>query len=232
LLDVILNTPGWVAEFVAVVLLTFAALAVAIVWERVGPKPLRTVELPDMTVELWVRERRFPCAADAVVVPVAPDLKMASGIAKLVRDATAGVIQPEADRVAPLSTGEAFAGSGGKHRFGMAVLAVVMDGQKRTSPDWIAAGVRRAIEVAWAQEAGSILIPDMTDDLLQQPEWIGEEERRAACRPIARAMLDGILSSGGKIENVKLWVWRKGSEDIWLEELGRMAEVQTVQAAA
>jgi O-acetyl-ADP-ribose deacetylase (regulator of RNase III) len=225
------STPTWVVVISLIILITFAALLAAMVQAFVGRRAYKVIELPDMTIELWVSERRFPRAADAVVVPVATDLKMVAGVAKVVRDATANRLQIEADAAAPLAPGDAFAGSGGKYRFGSGILAVVMDAQKRTTPEWITGAISKAIDLAQSRAAHSILIPDMTEDLLRQPPTITEEERRRTCGPVARALVDGIAASRGKVHTVCLWVWSKGTEDILAEELERLKEGTALHAA-
>jgi hypothetical protein len=167
----------------------------------------------------------MPAPGEAIIVPVAPDLKMAVGIAKWVRDVTADEVQHEALAVAPLPPGDAFVGRGGKFRFGHTALAVVMDENKIPTPAWIRDGVTQAIREARSQGAGTILLPDFTEDLLRQPQTITDEQRRESCRPIARAMLEGVLAAGDTMETIRVWVWRKGYEDVYAEEMDRIADV-------
>lgn len=202
---------------------TFVALFAIILYDRIGPRALKRVEVGDTWIEVWERERKMPGGADAIVVPVAPDLKMSTGIAKWVRDATANAVQYEAQKVAPLQPGDAFVGSGGKFRFGTTALAVVMDDQKRTSPEWIRQSIATALVRLREEDAHTVLLPDMTEDLLQQPKTITDEQRLSTCRPIARAMVDGILASDTDYDTIKIWVWR-GNRDVWVEELTRLAE--------
>lgn len=216
------ETPGWVWLGTLVILLPVGLLLLMMAADFRKRRPLKSVDLGDTTIELWVLENRLPTTADAILVPVAPDLAMVAGIAKWVRDTTANAVQYEAQRVAPLPPGEAFVGSGGKYRYQVAALAVVMDEQKRTKPEWIRDAVRRAMQLACEQDAQTCLVPDMTQDLLRQPQTITEEQRRATCEPIARATIEGILAAGDSMEVVKIWVWRKGVEDIYLRELERL----------
>lgn len=226
------GVPFYVIFCTILMSLPVAVLIVLFVVEWTRPKPTRSVPLgDDKTLELWVRVNKQPVLADAIVVPVAPDLKMAVGMAKWVRDKTANTIQYQALDAAPLPPGEAFVGSGGKYRFNVTALAVVMDDLKRTSPAWIASGIRHAIERARAEDAQSILVPDMTEDLLRQPQWITDEQRRETCRPIARAIFDGILSADADMSVVKVWVWRAGYEDIFIEEMERIAQSHAAPTA-
>ena len=220
----------WIGTIIIVspVLATFALLA----REFVRAKPLMALRHGETNIELWLRERKQPIWADAIIVPVAPDLKMTTGIAKWVRDATANAIQHEAQIVAPLAPGEAFVGSGGRYRFNVTCLAVVMDEYKRTTPEWISSAIARSLVEARQKDATSCLLPDFTEDLLRQPAQITQEQRRATCKPIAHAMIDGILASGGAMEVVRIWVWRAGMEDIFREELAALAAGSRMAAAA
>src|SRR5579872_2614144 len=99
-------------------------------------------------VRLWIAQRKLPflmssmVSRQAILVPVAPDLKMVFGIAKRVRDYGADKVQREALKVAPLPAGEAFIGTGARYRFANTVLAVIFDEYKRTNPETITRAVR------------------------------------------------------------------------------------------
>ena len=103
------------------------------------------------------------------------------------------------------------------------MLAVVMDEQKRTRSEWIRDGIARAIKLARDRDARTCVVPDFTEDLLRQPRWITGEQRHETCGPIARAMLEGILAGGTTMDDVRIWVWRSGNEDVFIAELERMA---------
>jgi len=224
------ETPSFVWLGTIIVLLPMALLLLMLAQEFRRARPRKRVELDDLTIELWVSERRLPGLADAIIVPVAPDLAMVAGIAKWVRDTTANAVQYEAQKAAPLPPGEVFVGPGGRYRYQVAALAVVMDEQKRTKPEWITAAVSRAMRLARRKEAESCLLPDMTEDLLRQPQSITEAERRATCEPIARAMIAGVLAAADTMELVKIWVWRPGVEDIFLRELERVEQNGGIEA--
>lgn len=226
----IADTPMWIWIGFAIILAHTAALLGWYAFQAIRlPKPMKTVDLGDTLVELWVpnrklrvQENKIPCTAGAIIVPVAPDMKMVAGIAKWVRDSTANVVQEEALEVAPMEPGFAFAGAGGRYRFGTAILAVVMDDQKRTSHDWIVQGIVNGLEQARLKEADTCFIPDMTDDLIQQPKSITPEQRRQTCEPVARAITDGILAGRGKVQVIRIWLRTAGTEDIWLKEMKRL----------
>jgi hypothetical protein len=222
--DFIFGSPIWVWVGAAIVTVTALLMFFFIFWDIVRPKAIKSVTVGNSTIELWERERKMPGTAEAIIVPVAPDLKMSTGIAKWVRDATAGAVQYEAQKVAPLPPGDAFVGSGGRYRFAVAALAVVMDDTKRTSPEWITQAIAQALVMIRGRDAATCLLPDMTEDLLRQPQWISDDQRRETCRPIARAMINGVLAGAEDME-VKIWVWR-GNRDIWEEEFARL-EVET-----
>src|SRR5690349_12367449 len=105
--------------------------------------------LEDLTIEVWVSQRKLPLAmrAGAILVPTAPDLKMVFGIAKMVRDMGADNAQREANAVAPLPPGEVFIGTGAKYRYKFTALAVIFDEAKRTSPQWITSSVGKAMRM-------------------------------------------------------------------------------------
>jgi hypothetical protein len=219
-----LGFPLWVWIGTAIVAATFGLLLLTIAYDMIRPKPVKTLYHGDLAIELWVKQRRMPAAGEAMIVPVAPDLKMVNGIAKWVRDATADDIQRQALTVAPLAPGEVFVGRGGKFRFGHTALVVVMDDKKVPSTRWITDGVARAITESRAAGANNIILPDFTEDLLRQPQTITEQQRRDSCGPIARAMLAGVIQAGDTMETVRIWVWRKGNEDIYAEEMARLED--------
>ncbi len=227
------GVPSWVVWFVSLTIgPTTALLIVFLVWEKIRPRPAKRVVRGDTTIELWVRERKYPSSAEAIVVPVAPDLKMTTGIAKWVRDRTANRLQRQAELAAPLEPGEVFVGSGGKFKFRLAALAVVMDDAKRAQPEWITQSVKRAFLMAREHDARSIIVPDMTEDLLRQPTDITDEQRRETCRPIAHAIVEAILEAPDDMEEIKIWCWRKVNEDIYVQELERLEPYRPVSRAA
>lgn len=114
------------------------------------------------------------------------DLKMVAGIAKWVRDATADVLQREAEAAAPLAPGEAFAGVGGRYRFKVGVLAVVMDEQKRTRSEWIRDGIARAIKLARDRSAWAGVSRDTVAAYPRAPVRGRLRAPRCARAPIAR----------------------------------------------
>src|SRR5580700_8474974 len=142
--------------------------------------PKKRVALQDLTIELWVSRRKLPLVlrAHSIVVPTGPDLKMVFGIAKMVRDMGADVVQHEANRVAPLKPGEAFVGAGARFRYKFTALAVIFDESKCTSQALISKAMTNAMLMLRERGAKSVVVPDMTENLLTQPNWITEEQRR------------------------------------------------------
>lgn len=188
-------------------------------------RPVQTVTVQGTTLELWVSRRKMPyfMHADAILVPVAPDLKMVFGVAKLIRDFGANAVQYEANKAAPLPPGQAFIGTGGRYRFQYTVLAVIFDEVKRTTPDYILQAVRSAMQQAHRKGARSLIFPDMTENLLTQPTWITPEQRHQTAEITARIMLDAILASRGIIPTVKIWCWEPANADVFIKELKRLA---------
>jgi hypothetical protein len=189
--------------------------------------PAYRIKVRGMTIELWESRRRYPFTsfAQALVVPVAPDLKMVSGAAKLIRDWGAGKIQAEANKVAPLPPGEAFVGEGARWRYKFTVLAVIFDEQKRTSPELMIKGFRRAFELLSQEEhVGSVLIPDMTENLLAQPNWITDEQRDVTARQTARLMLTSLLACRDQMRTVKIWVWDPNNTEAFIAAMEQLEE--------
>lgn len=185
--------------------------------------PTKRVALQDLAIELWVSPRKLPLAlrADAIIVPVAPDLKMVFGVAKMARDMGADFVQNEADKVAPLQPGDAFVGTGARFRYKHTALAVIFDQQKRTSPAIITAAVSNALNKVRVLGAHSVVFPDMTENLLAQPNWITDEQRRATASVVARLMVDAVVA-GGLMGTVRIWIWDPRNASLFAEELDRV----------
>jgi hypothetical protein len=183
--------------------------------------PKKRVALRDLTIELWVSRRKLPLVlrAHSIVVPTGPDLKMVFGIAKMVRDMGADVVQYEANRVAPLAPGEAFVGTGARFRYKFTALAVIFDESKRTSQALISKAVSNAMLLLRDHGAKSVVVPDMTENLLTQPNWITEEQRRETAAITARLMIEAILSAGSNVKMVKIWVWDPDNAQFFIDEM-------------
>jgi O-acetyl-ADP-ribose deacetylase (regulator of RNase III) len=178
-------------------------------------------------IRLWVAQRRMPFLLtavrhQAVLVPVAPDLKMIFGIAKRVRDYGGDKVQREAAAVAPLPPGEAFIGSGSRYRFANTVLAVIFDESKRTSPDIITRAIRRGCELANQRGCHSIVLPDLTENLLAQPNWITDQQRRNTAEIAALTMGAALRATRGLLQQVNVWCWDPRNADVYLRELKRL----------
>jgi O-acetyl-ADP-ribose deacetylase (regulator of RNase III) len=190
-------------------------------------RPTVRVALQDLTIELWVSQRKLPMAlrADAIIVPVGPDLKMVFGVAKMARDMGADTMQHEATMVAPLEPGSAVAGSGARFRYKHTVLAVIFDKNKRTSPALITRAVGNALSSVRDLGANSVVFPDMTENLLAQPNWITDEQRHATAARTARIMVDAIVC-GGLMGTVRIWVWDAQNAPYFVQELDRVKKEQ------
>ncbi len=191
-------------------------------------RPVSKVALQDLTIELWVSQRKLPLTlrADAIIVPVATDLKMVFGIAKMARDMGADAVQHEASAVAPLQPGDAFVGTGARYRYKHTALAVIFDDSKRTSPAIISQAVGTALRKLRDLEVNSVVFPDMTENLLAQPNWITEEQRRTTAALIARIMVDAIVAGGLMASTVRIWVWDAQNAPFFEEELRRVKQEQ------
>lgn len=191
-------------------------------------RPAVRVRKLDMNIEIWAVKRKlpflltFPPAAHAVIVPVAPDLKMVFGVAKMVRDYGGDRVQYEALKVAPLAPGDAFVGAGSRYRFGHTALAVIFDEQKRTSPELISRAVRRAAEESHAAGATSLVIPDFTENLLTQPNWITQEQRRNTAEIAAVTTFAALRNLKGTMKTIKIWCWDPRNASFFHNELKRL----------
>lgn len=189
-------------------------------------RPAYRVKYAGTTVELWISERKLPFFARSggMVVPVAPDLRMIFGVAKMARDYSAGIIEREAKSAAPMQPGEAFVGSGAKFRYKYTALAVIFDEQKRTTPDLIARAVSNAIGKLYDRGARTLVLPDMTENLLAQPNWITAEQRMATARIAARAIIDAIRASRGMATTVRIWAWDPRNAPCYEAEMKRLEQ--------
>lgn len=197
--------------------------------------PAFKIRVGGMTIELWESRRRYPLVsrADALIVPVAPDLKMVFGAAKLARDRGANRVQYAANKVAPLPPGEAFIGEGARYLYRFTALAVIFDEQKRTTPELMRRALRRAIEQLLREEhVGSIMVPDMTENLLAQPNWITDELRLQTAHQTARMMLEALLSCRDLIPVAKIWVWDPANTQAFIDELERLEELEASGGSA
>ena len=195
--------------------------------------PKKRISLPDLTIELWVSRRKLPLVlrAHAIIVPTARDLKMVFGVAKMVRDMGADVVQYEANKVAPLDPGSAFVGSGARFRYRFTALAVIFDESKRTSQALISQAMANAMRLLRDKGAKSVVVPDFTENLLTQPNWITEEQRRETAAITARLIVEAIVSAGSNVKMVKIWVWDPANTDFFIEELDRLKKRRQAVAA-
>ena len=195
--------------------------------------PKKRVTLQDLTIELWVSRRKLPLVlhAHSIVVPTGPDLKMVFGIAKMVRDMGADVVQYEANKVAPLAPGQAFVGTGARFRYKFTALAVIFDESKRTSQALISQAVANAMLLLREKGAKSVVVPDMTENLITQPSWITEEQRRETAAITARLMVEAILAAGSNVKMVKIWVWDPDNAQFFIDELDQIKKRRQAVAA-
>ena len=186
--------------------------------------PAYRATLHDLTIELLVSQRKLPflAGADALIVPVGTDLKMVFGVAKMARDRGADIVQVEANRVAPLEPGDAFIGTGARYRYKYTALAVIFDESKRTSPAIITQAVTTAVTKLRAAGARSVVIADMTENLLAQPNWITPEQRRKTAAITAKVMIDAIVACGTNVRTIKIWCSEPDNAQFFVEELKRL----------
>ena len=201
--------------------------------EMIAPQaviqPTTRARSGELNVNLFVAQRKLPFMIgntlfqnNALLVPVAPDLRMVFGIAKMARDWGADIAQREALKVAPLQPGDAFIGTGAKYRYRHTVLAVVFDANKRTDPDLIRQAVRRGAQLAAQKGATGLILPDMTENLLAQPNWITAQQRAETAEIVAFTLVDALKSCRGVLKTVHLWCWDPRNVEFYQRELKRM----------
>lgn len=186
--------------------------------------PRKRVVLEDLTIELFVAPRTLPLLANGsgLVVPVGTDLKMIFGVAKLARDKGADFVQDEAKLVAPLEPGDAFVGTGARYRYDFTALAVIFDEQKRTSPEIISKAISTAVRKIREKGGKSVILADITDHLLPQPNWITEEMRKQTAQIAAKAMVDAIVDCGSNAKSIKIWCIEPLHAPYFIEELEKL----------
>jgi hypothetical protein len=197
--------------------------------------PAYRIRIGGMTIELWESRRRYPLVsmAQALIVPVMPDLKMVFGAAKMARDRGAGKVQVEASKVAPLAPGEAFVGPGARYLYRYTALAVIFDEQKRTTPELMTRGLRRTMELLSQEDhVSSVIVPDMTETLLAQPNQITEEAGQKTAHQTARLMLESLLACHDLMKTVKIWVWNPDNTDAFIAEMERLEEEEDEKRAS
>jgi O-acetyl-ADP-ribose deacetylase (regulator of RNase III) len=204
----------------------------AFAYDALRNKPVALAELDGCRIELWVRDRKNPRTADAIVAPVPTDLKLAHGVAKLIRLWTANRIQAEADLAAPRSAGDVLVGSGAKYKFDKTVLAVVTDSAKVASQEGIAAAIRNALEACVVAGAASVIVPDFTDDLLQQPKTISDEEWQKTAATVAKATVNALLTAPEGLTEIAIWVWKPESAGAFRAEFARLGQAPAEAAPA
>lgn len=215
------TVPTWIWAGTAVIAVPVIVVVLALLWEMTRPRPALTLRDRGTRIELWLGGPKMPGRADAVLVPVAPDLVLAAGSARWVRGVTAGVSQAHAERLAPREPGEALLVPGSRGRFRYAVLAVVMDSRKRYSDEWAIAAARATAKLASCEGIASILIPDWTPDLMSQPRTQDAAFRQREAARIAPLVLDVAEALVGEVTCVRVWVPDRATAEVYREELGK-----------
>jgi hypothetical protein len=225
----------YIAQILLFGLLQAPVVAVAVwaLWRVIFP-PYFHLKVDGLKIELWVSQRKYPwmSLSQAFIVPVAPDLKMVFGSAKIARDWGANKVQYEADAVAPLQPGDAFVGSGSRYRWQYTALAVIFDSQKRTNSELISAALGAAMNKLSDEDVTNAILPDLTDNLMAQPNWITDEQRESTARQAARLTLDALYTHRGALQTVRIWVFDPRNADIYIEEMEKWQEERNAQAVS
>ncbi len=202
-------------------------------WRLARPffTPETVVKANGQTILLWVTSRKFPAllargpysgGKSAVIAPVGPDLKMVAGAAKLIRDQGADRAQYAALTAAPLSQGRVLLADGGKYRYSKTVLAVIFDAQRRTSASIITQAIRSSAEIASTAGCTSLIVPDITANLVVQSNWITEVQRENAASVAATATIAGIVACRATMSTYHIWCWDPQNAAAFKRELARL----------
>jgi len=227
----VLTSPLWIWIGTGIVAVPVLAVALAVVWDLLGPRPRLALRVRGSRVELWAGAPRLPRRSDLVIVPVGPDLQMVAGSALWARGQTAGRAQREALGASPREPGDAVLVSGARYRFARTALAVVMDAQRRYTEEWIASAVRRAASLVAPGSTASVLIPDWTPDLMRQPRNPDVGHRQATASDVAPAIVAAVVALTGQVPVVRLWVPDAAVGGVYCEEVRRaLLDPQAVSA--
>ncbi len=201
-------------------------------WRLAKPfiTPVKSVQRDGVHYRLWVSSYKLPALITlpprpvrlAAVAPVAPDLKMVFGAAKLVRDLGADRVQYEAMLASPLLPGAAFAGTGARYKFAKTMLAVILDEYKQLVPSAMGRSLRKCAELARQSDCTGLIVPDFTANLIVQPNWLTEQQRKETAEQTALLTLEALKGCKGLIEQVELWCWEPENAFAWQRELERI----------
>jgi hypothetical protein len=108
---------------------------------------------------------------------------------------------------------------------------VIFDESKRTSQALISKSMTNAMVQLRDRGAKSVVVPDMTENLLTQPNWITEEQRRETGAITARLMIEAILAAGSNVKMVKIWVWDPDNAQFFIDELDQIKRRRQAVAA-
>ena len=74
------------------------------------------------------------------------------------------------------------------------------------------------------------MIPDMTENLLAQPNWISEAQKAETAQRAARVTLDAALACRDTVDTIKIWVYDAANADAYVAELEKLDEESVVNA--
>ncbi len=198
-------------------------------------RPKMSVSLGKSTIHLWVAERKLPGLIFTplysggklcMVAPVAPDLKMAFSIAKVIRDYSGDLVQYEALSAAPLAQGQAFLGLGAKYKYAYTALAVIFDEYKRTSTSAIQSALKRSAELASQKGCKGMIIPDFTSNIVPQPNWLQKTAAMKEAESTAASMMSGIAAIRDTMPVIHIWCWCEDYAPFYTRELERLKKAR------
>ena len=67
----------------------------------------------------------------------------------------------------------------------------------------------------------SVILPDLTENLLAQPNWITESQRNETAEIAAFTLVDTLKSCRGMVKTIHLWCLDPRNAEYYLRELKR-----------
>ncbi len=131
------------------------------------PKPVSTVRIGKVTVELYVQSHLGRMQADALLLPTNRLAWMGQAVGKRVRDEAGNRVEAEARRQAPLEPAACAVTSGGLLPVKRMVHVNMLDPQLMCPPDLLVRALTAGLNRCGAEGAVSVVIPDYTDQLVR-----------------------------------------------------------------
>lgn len=131
------------------------------------PKPVQTVRIGKVTVELYVQSHLGRLPADALLLPTNRLAWMGQAVGKRVRDEAGNRVEAEARQQAPLEPAGCAVTSGGLLPVKRIVHVNMLDAQHMCPPELLVRALSAGLDRCGAEGAAAVVIPDFTDQLVR-----------------------------------------------------------------